>query len=71
MQTYPNNIPSEIENDFLLSSELTARTIRNLRTGRFGSFAACIGDAANVADSTNLARIIKAFPELFWIASEL
>lgn len=71
MQTYPDNASASITEDFLADSTLAARTIRNLRTGRFGGFAACIGDAANVADSANLARIIKAFPELFWIASEL
>jgi hypothetical protein len=66
-----NTVQANKADDFLADSELAARTISNLRTGRFGSFAAHIGDAANAADNANLHRIIKAFPELFWIASEM
>lgn len=71
MQTFPDNSSETLSDDFLLDSALAFRTIKNLRTGRFGSFAASIGDAASVADGQNLSRIIKAFPELFFIASEL
>ena len=57
--------------DFLADSGMAHSTIRNLRSGRFGSFAAAIGDAASVADNQNFARLMKAFPELFWAASEM
>jgi hypothetical protein len=57
--------------DFLADSGMAYSTIRNLRSGRFGGFAAAIGDAASVADNQNFARLMKAFPELFWAASEL
>jgi len=65
------NISVNSADDFLVDSELASRAIYNLRTGRFGSFAASIGDAAHAADNNNLAHLIKAFPDLFWIASEL
>lgn len=68
MQTFPDNSSASLADDFLADSELAAKAIKNLRSGRFGSFAASIGDAANVADNANLYRIIKAFPELFWQA---
>jgi hypothetical protein len=68
MQTFPDNSSASLADDFLADSELAAKAIKNLRSGRFGSFAASIGDAANVADNANLHRIIKAFPELFWQA---
>jgi len=71
MQTFPDNSTDTISDDFLADSALAARAVKNLRTGRFGGFAAAIGDAANVADRQNFSRIIKAFPELFAIASEL
>ena len=72
MQTFPDNAPAGFASNYLYQdSELLATAIKNLRSGRFGGFAASIGDAANVADNANLHRIIKAFPELFWIASEL
>jgi|694.fasta_scaffold113034_5 hypothetical protein len=72
MQTFPDNAPAGFASNYLYQdSELLATAIKNLRTGRYGSFAASIGDAANVADNANIQRIIKAFPELFWIASEL
>jgi hypothetical protein len=68
---FPDNSSINQADDFLADSALASRAIKNLRSGRFGSFAASIGDAANIADNSNLAKIIKAFPELFWIASEL
>jgi hypothetical protein len=71
MQTFPNNAPNNLADDFLEDSALVVRTIKNLCSGRFGGFAARVGEAANVADNANLQRIIKAFPELFWIASEM
>jgi hypothetical protein len=72
MQTFPDNAPAGFASNYLYQdSELLATAIKNLRTGRYGNFAASIGDAANVADNANIQRIIKAFPELFWIASEL
>ena len=70
MQTFPDNTPAGFSNYFYADSELAAKAIKNLRTGRYGGFAASIGDAANVADNATLHRIIKAFPELFWIAAE-
>jgi hypothetical protein len=71
MQTFPDNTPAGFSNYFYADSELAAKAIKNLRSGRYGSFAASIGDAASVADNQNFERLIKAFPELFWIASEL
>jgi len=68
MKTFPDNTSASLADDFLADSELAAKAIKNLRSGRFGGFAAAIGDAANVADNANLHRIIKAFPELFWQA---
>lgn len=68
MATFPDNSSPSLADDFLADSELAAKAIKNLRSGRFGGFASAIGDAACVADSQNLHRIIKAFPELFWHA---
>jgi len=72
MQNITNTAPAGFASAYLYQdSELLSTAIKNLRTGRFGGFAASIGDAASVADYSNRDRIIKAFPELFWIASEL
>ena len=38
--------------------------ITALVSGRFGSFAAYIGDALCVADKANTERLVNAFPEL-------
>jgi hypothetical protein len=53
------NCPEDNDSDRLLAAA------RSLTTGRHGSFAAAIGDAATRADSTNLRRLAAAFPELF------
>jgi hypothetical protein len=71
MKTFPDNSSASLADDFLADSELAAKAIKNLRSGRFGGFAASIGDAASVADNQNFERLMKAFPELFWAASEL
>jgi hypothetical protein len=48
-----------------LSYERTIAAARALSTGKFGSFAAAIGDAGTCADRHNLGRLHAAFPELF------
>lgn len=45
--------------------ELRIAAARALSTGKYGSFAAAIGDAASCADRNNLNRLAEAFPELF------
>lgn len=45
--------------------ERTIAAARELRAGKYGSFAAAIGDAATCADRTNVNRLAAAFPELF------
>jgi hypothetical protein len=70
MQNSTDNL-NRTKFDFLADSGMAHSTIRNLRSGRFGSFAASIGDAASAADNQNFERLMKAFPELFWAASEL
>lgn len=42
--------------------------ITALVSGRFGSFAAYIGDALCVADKANTQRLVDAFPELMALA---
>jgi hypothetical protein len=51
-----------------LSYERTIAAARALSTGKYGSFAAAIGDAASCADRTNTNRLAAAFPELFALA---
>ena len=51
-----------------LSYERTIAAARALSTGKFGSFAAAIGDAAWCADRHNLSRLHAAFPEIFNLA---
>jgi len=51
-----------------LSYERTIAAARELSTGKYGSFAAAIGDAATRADRANLNRLSGAFPELFTLA---
>jgi hypothetical protein len=70
MSVFPDNSPEGFAGDFILANdEHSYNTIKNLRSGRFGSFAAYIGEAAASADTGNLHRLVKAFPELFFTAS--
>lgn len=48
-----------------LTLEQIREAAAELRTGRHGSFAAAIGEAATYADSLNLSRLAGAFPEIF------
>lgn len=51
-----------------LSYERTIAAARELSTGKYGSFAAAIGDATTCADRNNVNRLAAAFPELFALA---
>jgi hypothetical protein len=71
MQTFPDNAPDDFVGDFMLENDETSYgTVKTLRSGRFGHFAANIGESAASADTANLYRLVKAFPELFFIAYE-
>lgn len=57
--------PTHIDYDNELMRGKCILAARELRTGRYGSFAASIGDAFSLADSKNAEKLVAAFPDIF------